>query len=410
MRRDGFRDGRPRAHRGHDADNRVKVLHVIPSVSEKHGGPTYATKALTRVSRLVGIDVAVATSDDDGADARLHVPLNVPVVRDGVPHFFFHQTFASYKVSFGLSRWLSRHAGDFDLIHIHALFSYSSWAAARAARHHRVPYIVRPLGVLNRWGLTNRRPLLKRLSLSLIELPLLREAAAIHYTSGAERAEANSLHPSLNNRSSFIIPIPIDVARPGGSGDSFCRRFPQVANRRLILFLSRLDEKKGLEMLLHAFAKVREREKDSLLVIAGAGDERYVKSLHQLANELQIRDDVLWAGFIREDKADAYAAAEVFVLPSYSENFGIAAAEALAAGVPCVLSDQVALVEYLENDDSAVIVPCDAVAISNAIVELLSNSKRRGRLAERGRQVAAEQFSYSAVGQALLHMYQVVAG
>lgn len=385
----------------------MKVLHVIPSVSKKHGGPTQAIKALTRATQVAGVEVTVLTSDDDGVNARLDVPLNQPVLRDGVTHFFFRRDLVSYKVSIGLARWLDRRASDFDLIHIHALFSFSSWAAARAARRHRVPYVIRPLGVLNRWGLEKRRPFLKRLSLSLIELPILRRAAAIHFTTESERTEALEVFPNLGGRPSFVIPIPVEISE-NGKADAFARIFPKVDGKQVILFLSRLDEKKGVELLLRAFARVRQIAENSVLVIAGSGDDRYVSSLRYLAKELGLENDVVWTGFVGPEKADAYAAATVFVLPSHSENFGIAAAEALAAGVPCVLSDQVALIDYLQSRESALVVPRDPVALADAIVELLSKPELGARLTSRGREIAAELFSFGAVGRNLLKMYQTI--
>jgi glycosyltransferase involved in cell wall biosynthesis len=393
------------------ASRKIRVLHVIPSVSKKHGGPSYAIVLLAKASQQLPIEITVATSDDDGGRARLKVPLGRPIERDGIIHFFFRRDLVPYKISFSLTRWLNHHVGDFDVVHIHALFSFSSLVAARAARKRGVPYVVRPLGVLNRWGLENRRPLLKRLSLRLIELPILRRAAAIHFTSEAERREAVSTSSDVASLQSFVIPIPVETEHGAGSTERFLAEYPQVRGKKVVLFLSRIDQKKGIELLMEAFAVVRRSEPNLLLVIAGNGGSRYIDSLRVQAAELNISSDVLWTGFLGPaDKASAYAAASVFVLPSHSENFGIAAAEALAAGVPCVLSDQVALSDYLQNDDSALVVPCESEAIANAIGELLSRPEMRARLASRGRQVAAERFSSQAVGKALLDMYRSMVG
>jgi glycosyltransferase involved in cell wall biosynthesis len=384
-----------------------RVLHVIPSVSEKHGGPSYAIKSVAKASHHAGIEVVIATTNDDGDRARLKVPLAQPIERDGIIHFFFRRDLIPYKISFALTRWLNRYLGNFDVVHIHALFSFSSWAAARAAGRRGVPYIIRPLGVLNRWGLENRRPLLKRLSLRLIELPILRRAAAIHFTSRSERCEAASISREIALLPSFIIPIPVEQENNGHV--EFIKKFPSMAGKKLILFLSRIDQKKGIELLLEAFAVVQRNEPNSLLVIAGDGESKYIDSLRAQAARLDISSNILWTGFLNPtDKSSAYAAASVFVLPSRSENFGIAAAEALAAGVPCVLSDQVAVSDYLKNNDSALIVPCDSSAIANALCELLSKPEMRARLSERGRQAAAERFSLQSVGESLVAEYNKI--
>jgi glycosyltransferase involved in cell wall biosynthesis len=239
----------------------------------------------------------------------------------------------------------------------------------------------------------------------LIELPILRRAAAIHFTSEAERREAVAACGEPAVERSCVIPVPVKRDQHAGNREEFIRRFPAAAGRKLILFLSRVDQKKGVELLFDAFVIVKHSEPNALLVIAGDGDTRYIDELRSRANRLGVAGDILWTGFIdRAEKANAYAVASVFVLPSHSENFGIAAAEALLAGVPCVLTDQVALTEYL--DDSALVVPCDSDAVAGALGDVLSRSELRSRLAVRGRQVAERRFSLEAVGEALLDLYR----
>ena len=179
----------------------LRVLHVIPSVSQSEGGPSYAVFAFARAAKLAGAETLIVTTGD-----------NV-VGNSGIECLGFRRNFEPYKVSFSLRRWLNDHVREFDLIHIHALFSFSSWAAARAAQKQNVPYIIRPLGVLNRWGLANRRRFLKQLWLRFIESPILERAASIHYTSQAERDEAAVIGPNVQQLKSFIIPIP--VQQPG---------------------------------------------------------------------------------------------------------------------------------------------------------------------------------------------------
>jgi glycosyltransferase involved in cell wall biosynthesis len=386
----------------------LKVLHVIPSISLRHGGPSYAIRSMAHASQRAGMEVVVATTDDDGNDARLDVPLGTPVVRDDVTHLFFRRDLIPYKVSFGLARWLNRNIHQFDIVHIHALFSFSSTAAAMVAWRKKVPYVVRPLGVLNRWGLEHRRLLPKRVSLRLIELPILRRAAAIHFTTERELREAADIGGDVTAGRSVVTPIPVEV-NESGNAENFLQSYPSVTGKKLVLFLSRIDKKKGIELLLNAFAGVKRNEPNSLLVIAGNGDTRYVETLRAQADKLGISADILWAGFLgRPEKANAYAAASVFVLPSHSENFGIAAAEALAAGVPCVLSDQVALTDYLQDKDSALVVPCQSAAIANALCQLLSEPETREHLATQGRLVAAQLFSLQSVGEALADRYRSI--
>lgn len=385
----------------------VKVLHVIPSVSDRHGGPGIAVQSFGHALRIVGEQVTLATTDDDG-DFRLDVPLSSPVERAGITHYFFRRDCLPYKISLRLRHWLNAHIGEFDLVHIHALFSFSSFAAARAARKGRVPYIIRPLGALNRWGMKNRRPHLKQIWLRWIELPILRSAAAIHYTAEAERTEAIELHPDIRKIASFVIPIPVE-APAAADNTEFGRRFPQAAAKRLILFLSRLDPKKGLELLLKSFALVHESEKDLLLVIAGQGAKPYADSLRRLAQKLHISEHVLWTGQLGGDgKAAAFAAATLFVLPSHSENFGIAAAEALAAGVPNVLSNQVALAADALAAEAALVVALKTDELRSAMLRLLNDEHLRERLSANGTKLAKSLYSPESVGAALVEKYRQI--
>ena len=178
-------------------DQRIRALHVIPSLSLKHGGPSYAVRAMARALATVDVDVTIATTDDDGSDARLKVKIGEPMKEEAATIYYFRRNILPYKVSFGLARWLKSNVAEFDVVHVHALFSYSSTAAALGARRQRVPYIVRPLGVLNRWGLENRRAFLKQISLRLVELPMLTHAAAIHYTSEIEKLEATGISNTI---------------------------------------------------------------------------------------------------------------------------------------------------------------------------------------------------------------------
>src|SRR5689334_6151716 len=287
----------------------MRVLHVIPSVSLKDGGPSHALRLMTRELAQAGIQVDVATTDADGNAARLDVPLDEPVEQDGIRFFYFRRQSRFYKLSLPMTRWLSEHISEYDLLHIHALFSYASSAAAHQAFDKDIPYIIRPLGVLNRWGMANRRRLLKRLSLRFIERRILQNAAAIHYTSEQERREAAAIGV---NAKAAVIPLGIDTAEFDvlPAPDRFYERFPVAADRQIILFLSRLDQKKGLDLLLPAFAEVRRQHPTALLAIAGSGDDGFINGLHALAEQLKIAEHILWLGFLSgQDKLSAMAAA-----------------------------------------------------------------------------------------------------
>ena len=419
----------------------MRVLHVIPSLAVKEGGPSLAAKTIAEALAGQGAQVTVATTEGAHApvigdqlsvireEPRRESP---PTERRGYKIVSFRRNFEAYKVSFGLTRWLRDNVKQFDLVHVHALFSFSSTMAARIACRNNVPYVVRPLGVLNQWGIRNRRRLPKLVSLRLIELPVLLNSAAIHFTSEAEREEAALLDARLAKHESVVIPLPIEqrawsTEQGAESGQQFLLKFPRARGKRVVLFLSRIDRKKGLELLLDAFAVVRQKEKDVALVIAGEGEGPYVRGLRKRARrvlgssvaggnarptkeEEDVEEEaIIWTGHLSgEMKAAALAAAHVFVLPSASENFGIAAAESLAAGVPTIVSEEVALSGDIRRYDAGVLVKRDVQELAGAISDLLSNRERAAGLAANERRLAEERYSPEAVGRALHELYQKI--
>lgn len=381
----------------------MKVLHVIPSVGPLRGGPSFVIQSITKGLAARGCEVHIATTDDNGPE-RLTVPMGRAVPKDAVTYWYFPRQSNFYLFSWPLFRWLARHVRDYDLVHIHTLFSFAVIPAAYWAHHYGVPYVVRPLGTLNRWGIQNRRPWLKQASLRLIDGRVLAGAAAVHYTSEQERAEAEEV---TSVRRAAIIPNPVDFHLDRGSlpADSLGDRFPELAGKKRILFLSRLDPKKGIDLLLDAYARLRRQSTNVVLILGGTGNEAFVQQLRKLAGELGVANEVVWAGFLEgEQKKAALAHADVYVLPSYSENFGIAAVEGMAAGLPIVVSDQVAIHHEIGEADAGLVVPCDAASLAAALERLLEDAGLRAEMGRRG-QLLAETFSLARVSGHLLELY-----
>ena len=389
----------------------MRVLHVIPSLSPKHGGPSMALPAMARALDSLGISVDVATTDDDGPGCRISgIPLAVATQHEGFRVFYFPKQTEFYKVSLPLLRWLFRHVADYDAVHVHGVFSFSMLAAGWSSRIRHVPYIVRPLGVLNSWGMANRRRWIKALSFRLLDKPVLDHAAAIHYTSRQEEAEVSR----LGIRSpGVVIPLGIDL-RPYQSLPSpelFTKRFPEIAGRPLVLFLSRLDPKKNVELLLEAMRlllseKFAPSRPAPLLVIAGSGSPDYTARLKARASELGLDADVLWAGHLEGlEKLASLAAAAVFVLPSYSENFGIVLLEAMASGLPCIASDQVALAAEVAAFDAVELVPCEPSMLARSITGQLDNPERSLAMGRRAAERALQSYSLQSMADALKNMY-----
>lgn len=380
----------------------LRVLHVIPSVSPVHGGPSRAIALIERTLAAAGIAVTTLTTDDDGPGRRLRSDRRPPKA-NGAARIYVPKRLEPYKVAPGAIGWLLRNVTRFDVVHVHALFSFVSVAACLAARLRGIPYVVRPLGVLSSYGMTQRRPWLKRLSLALIEGPLLRRAAAVHFTSEAERDEAQRLGIPMRGR---LIPLGIEAAEPDAHGLTLPR---SGGGRPVILFLSRLDPVKNVEGLLRALCLLRGKAREPLLVVAGDGAPGYVAELEALADALGLAENVLWLGHAGgARKAAALAGADVFVLPSFSENFGIAAAEAMRAGLPCVLGEGVAIAREAEAAGAALVVPPEPAAIAGALERLLEDEGLRRDMGAKAKAFAAREYAPAVMGERLIALYRTI--
>jgi len=380
----------------------MRVLHVIPSLSMAHGGPSRAMRLIEQALRGQGVEVETATTDDDGPGRRSGLG-RVSVTQYGVLRHVFPKRTEFYKVAPAFVRWLSAHVHGYDVVHIHALFSFASVAAAWIARKAGIPYIVRPLGVLNHYGRTQRRPWLKRLSLRFIEGPILRHAAAVHFTAEAERDEALQTGIPMQG---VVIPLGVDVPK-AGDRDRFLAAYPGWADQTRLLFLSRLDPVKNVEGLIGALAILRAEGLRVCLIIAGSGQSAYVAALQDLAKGKVVSEHITWLGQVEgAAKADALAAADVFVLPSYSENFGIAVAEALACGLPCVVGQGVAIAGQVADAGAGVAVGTDAEAIAEGLRPYITLPATRLATGEAARQLAAREYSVETMGERLFELYE----
>jgi glycosyltransferase involved in cell wall biosynthesis len=385
----------------------LRILHVIPSVAPLDGGPTYAIVKMERALSALGVAVTTL-STDHGLTPVVSGRSDNPDLCQCARRIYAHKWTNAYKFAPGLVPIVFRRVSEYDVVHIHALFSFTSTVAAWAARARGVPYIIRPLGTLSAYGMHARRSLLKRFSVALIEKDMLRNAAAVHFTSDVERREAEEL--GLKFRS---VVVPLGVEPPVFSAEApavavfhATLAHLQLSNRRLILFLSRLDPKKNIEALIDAIASSPMLRAQSALVIAGSGSSSYVDELKARSADRGIADLVVWLGHVEGDaKAAALSVADVFVLPSFSENFGIAAVEALFAGLPCVLAEGVAIAEDVARAGAGIVVPPNAPEVARALEDLLDDEAQRRSMAKRARTFAEDAYSSHVMAQRLIELY-----
>jgi len=384
----------------------MRVLHVISSISHSQGGPSAAIRAIAAATAAGGTDVEIATTDDDGLAGRLPVPVDGRCLDfDGMRVRFFARQSMTYKVSTSLAHWLVGNARAYDVVHIHALFSLACTSAAWIAIRQSVPYIVRPLGVLCRYGLSQRRPALKSISLRINEGPIIRRADWIHFTSEREREETAA---AIRCERASVIPLGVELGRRG-SRERFRARRRELAGKRLLVFLGRLDAIKNLPGLIAALPDIAKRVPQVHLAVAGRGTPSYVASLASLARGLEVEDRISWLGHVAgAEKADLLAAGDVFVLPSFSESFGIAAVEALGAGVPCVVSRDVGIASDIAAAGAGCVVGTDPATIADGVATLLCDPHRLDRMRLAGQRLVESRYTMGAMGASLNALYERV--
>jgi glycosyltransferase involved in cell wall biosynthesis len=385
----------------------MKVLHVIPSISPLRGGPSRAVIDMVAALRLQDVDAAILTTNDHGPGLHPDLVTGRWQWHQGVPVLAFPRwsppvaALREFAFSPALSLWLARNLKRYELLHIHALFSYPSTSAMAQARWAAVPYILRSIGQLSPWSLA-QSPGRKRLMLRLIERRNLQRAALLHFTTMAERDEAACLGlvpPSLV--------LPLGVRGPDLPAQPADHLGPTAPVH--FLFLSRLHPKKQLENLLDALALLQRRRPQASwdLAIAGDGEPRYVAALQELARRLGLGERCRWLGFVAgEAKWRALETADWYVLPSAAENFGIAAVEALAAGTPVILSPEVAVAADVARAGAGLVSASDPEALALTLATALERPSLSRRAAALN--LAETAFSWSTIALQLRDAYRQV--
>jgi glycosyltransferase involved in cell wall biosynthesis len=387
----------------------LKALHVIPAVAPRYGGPSQAIFEMCKALGERGVETKLATTDADGP-SRLPVHLGNEVDYRGTRTIFFSARFGErFNYSPALARWLDTHVTEFDVVHIHAVFSHPCLSAARACRKHRIPYIVRPLGSLDPWSM-RQKWMRKRLMWQMAAGRMLRGAARVHYTTREEqRLAENSL--SLNH--GVVIPLGVDVEaiRDQGPARVFRESDSALGDRPYLLALSRIHPKKNYELLIEAFLAVAKKSElqNWRLVIAGDGDKDYLSSLQALSERLNGSDKVVFAGWLEgAAKSSALHGASIFVLPSLQENFGIAAVEALACGVPVVVSERMNLASEIKHARVGWVASLDTLEFSRTLAEAMSDEEEIRRRGAAGRLYVERHLSWATAAEELVKLYSLI--
>jgi glycosyltransferase involved in cell wall biosynthesis len=356
-----------------------------------------------------GIDVTIITTDSNGdiGQLPLDVPLNQPIKQNGYQIIYFRcSPCRRYKFSLSLLQWLNANARQFDLAHIHALFSPVTTLAATIARRHNLPYIIRPCGMLDPADLQKKKQL-KQIYGTLLERPNLAGAAAIHFTSKQEA----KISERFGLGSTGKMPVPQDLVIPLGVTTGFLtQRLPQ-SEVPIVLFMSRIEPKKGLDLLVPALEGILASGIKFHFILAGSNpqDADYeTQVIVQIQNSSLAKYTTI-TGFVSGDlKLELLTKADLFVLPSYYENFGIAVAEAMAAGKPVVISDRIHISEDIQQAEAGWVGPLEISAIASLIKSALLDPQERKRRGLNAQAYAKKHYNWEAIAQQTIDAYQQI--
>lgn len=375
---------------------KLRILHVVPTYlpATRYGGPIYSVHGLCRGLAARGHETHVYTTDVDGSGVS-DVPLAVPVERDAVRVTYF-PTGRGRRLyrSPTMGQRLKADVATFDIVHVHSVFLWPTSAAALQARRANVPYVVSPRGMLVADLIAKKSSLLKRAWIEAFERRNIAEASAVHVTAEIEAEEIRRL--GMKVRRVAVIPNGTDF--PGPSQFERALETPDP----VVVFLGRLNWKKGLDRLIPAMVKVP----NAKLIIAGNDEENYRPVLEELARTCGVADRTTFVGPLHgADKWSLLASADVLALTSYSENFGIVVLEAMAAGVPVLVTPEVGLASTVAEAGCGVVVEGNIDKIGAALEALLADPQGRLRMCDAGRRVARERFSWGGVAEATEALY-----
>ncbi len=382
----------------------MHILHVAPTYfpAVRYGGPIFSVHGLCRALAARGHRIEVFTTNVDGPN-NSDVPLGVPVLLDGVQIRYFRSDILRrlyWSPTLGLA--LNAELRTFSLVHIHSVFVWPTLAAARSARTGGIPYVLSPRGMLVKDLIQRRSPIVKSAWIQLFEKSNLERASAIHATSELEAEELNR----FNFRLARVATIAngIDNITTFSPDDVSSDVKDIVRDRPIILSFGRISWKKGFDRLLHALALTTA----GTLAIVGPDDENMVPQLKRLAQSLQIEDRVrILPRFISgADKEYLLKSSQIYVLPSYSENFGNTVLESMQRGVPVVVTPEVGAAEIVRVSGGGIVTGGDRRSLSEALNRLLKDTQLARSMGEAGSRHALRHYGWSGIAEQMESLYQ----
>ena len=364
------------------------------------GGPVSALTGLACAQATQGLEVSVAATFRHSPETDVPNSLKNSGVREVTQ---IGPTISPLMWNPRIKSKIGRLVSSADIVHIYGVWEQIQYQTAQTCQRLKVPYIFEPCGMLDPWSLSQKK-LKKWIYLNLRMRRALQGASLLHFTSDEEARLVNNLKltpPGL------VRPLGIDTAEFASLPPRVCSTQSGLLNPKKLklIFLGRVHYKKGVDLLISAFGRLKDI--DCELVIAGPEhDPKYSRKLRELIDSLGIGARIQFTGMLRgEEKIKALASADLFILPSHQENFGIAVVESLAAGTPVLISDHVNIHPLITQIKAGETVSNHADALEKTIRKWLTDSALRTQAGERGRKYVLENLSWQAISRLWTETY-----
>ncbi|NWF61046.1 MAG: glycosyltransferase [Fischerella sp.] len=383
----------------------MKILIFTPYIGSNYGGLSKAVKETAEALGSLGLNVDLITTNANNLD-KIQEPLNKWIYEKNYRIRYFscwHRQ--DFIVSLPLINWLIQNIADYDIVHTNTVFapivSFVHWLC----QLRQIPYIMTPHGMLEPWALSYKG-WKKRLYYNIFEKLALQKASAIQVIANVEAHNVKSLGFE------HIVTVPNGIHRQEFENlpepEVFYQHFPETCNKNLILFLGRIDPKKGLDLLAPAFATVRAKFPQTHLVVAGPDNIGFLSTAQHYFLQAGCLDAVTFTGMLTgELKHAALAAANLYVAPSYSEGFSMSVLEGMASGLPCVITTGCNFPEAA-TAKAAYVVDININAIADGLIQYLSNPQQAKAMGERARGFIFQNYTWNSAAEKLIPVYKSI--
>jgi glycosyltransferase involved in cell wall biosynthesis len=380
----------------------MKILIITPYLATNYGGISKIVVEQCQTLKHQDITLDIITTNANTTD-KLDKPLNIWVNNNNYRVQYFdcwHRN--DFIFSPSLINWVFNNVANYDVVHSHTIFAPMMSLINFACQFRKIPYIIAPHGMLEPWALAYKA-WKKKLYFHLLEKPLLKMAQAIHVTASSEDEHIKSL--GFKN----CVLIPNGIVRKDleilPDPEIFYQYFPATRNKTIILFLGRIDPKKGLDLLAPAFAAVLNKFPQIHLVVAGPDSIGFMPTVKEYFSQAGCLDAVTFTGMLTGSlKYAALAVANLYVSPSYSEGFSMSVLEGMASGLPCVITTGCNFPEAA-NAKVAHVVDINANAIANALTNCLKNPQQAKLMGKKAREFIFDYYTWNNSAEKLTHVY-----